>query len=244
MTLIESIRNPWVRLKVLKNNLSEKELQELTKRAFLYVVSKENAYKFQKRKALDDIISYCPDVVHSMSEREIFESFLLLCEESKRRNEIITPAELDWVGVYISFPGIRHNIECLIYCNLLRASSYWDELRKNAKFTITELEKVALAKQVLQDENVGSVRKAEIARELNEPVEKYVLSHFQKLLYDRHYDEAEALNVKNPQAVLEVVVRNIENHYLSDALEVIQRFLPERKDLAEEVRQMKIAFAK
>ncbi|MEI7749429.1 MAG: hypothetical protein WCJ25_00305 [Candidatus Moraniibacteriota bacterium] len=230
-------------MKVLKNNLSEKELQELTKRAFLFVVSGKNAFKFQKRKALDDIISHCPDAVDSIGDQEMYESFRSFCEESARRGEVVSPAELDWVSKYISDSDIRRDIEKLIYRILLCASSYWEKVRESPKFTITQAEKTELARQVLQSYDVGSVRQAELARELGVPAEEYILSHYKKLLYDRHFDEAEELKVNNPQAVLEVVVKNIENHYLSDALEVLLRFLPEREDLAEEVRQMKVAFS-
>ncbi|NTW45758.1 MAG: hypothetical protein HGB18_01730 [Candidatus Moranbacteria bacterium] len=156
---------------------------------------------------------------------------------------IVTPAELDWVGKYISDAKVRIDIEKLIYKNLLQADSYWDPLRKSTKFTITEDQKRELAKEVLRDEEVGLVRKIELAREYDEPNEAYIRVYLRKLLYDRHYDQAAALGANHPDVVIEVVRMNIENLYLSDAENVIRRFLPERKDLLREVRGIKKAFA-
>lgn len=240
--LIEGIKNPWYLFRTLQIELSAGEKRELAKKAFLYVTGNYNAFNYQKKRALDEIVEACPDVLITLSDKEMLESFRRLYQENEKKGEILSPTELDWTNKYIKSSHIRIEIERSIYRRLLSCSSHWDRLRKSFAWRILYQEKLKLVDEVLQDGRVDSKRKIELAQEFGKPKEGYVLAYYKKLLFDRNYDEAEGLNVNNPDIVFEVIVANINNGYFQEALDVVLIFLPERKDIAEEIRKIRNIF--
>lgn len=241
--LIDQVSDPLVRLKVLHSKLSDEERAALAKQAFLHVIAHHNAFKFQKKKVLDEIAQICPDIRDTISEEEMFNYFEDFCAEAKRRNEIVSTAELTWVNRYISSLEIRLLIEKLIYRTLLAASSHWNKLRWDFQWQFNDQEKLMLAREVLRDSRVSAKRKVEIAREFTEPGDDYLRAYYKKLLYDRHYEQAAALEVKSDEIVIEILIKNINYGYFRDALELAEKFLPHQPELAEEIKQIITAFA-
>lgn len=238
--LIERISNPWIKFKLLHlhPNTREEEKSSLAKQAFLFVISRCGAYQFKKEAVLDEIAEDYPEIV---SDQEMLESFQYFCqEEAERKNKIVSPAELNWINKFIRSAAIRVQAEKLIYRIILSASSYWDKMRKNFSWTISDDEKLKLVREVLLDKKVGFKRKFELAQEFNEPTDDFIRPYYRKLLYDRLYDKAEELGISDPQIVLDVVVANIDNGYFRDALEIVKRFLPEREHLVVEIEIQKI----
>jgi len=241
--LIDFISNPWFRFKVLHANLQgEEEKSQSAKKAFLHVIVRYNAYISQKEKILGEIAEVYPDITDAVSDEEILLYFQYFCQEARRRNEIVSPAELNWVNKFVRDDVIRVQIEKMIYRIVLGASSHWDKMRRSFTWTICESEKLELVHEVLLDKGVGSKRKMELAQEFGEPKDDFARSYYRKLLYDRHYDKAEELGLSDPEIVFDVIVANIDNGYFRDALNIAKRFLPERKDLAEEIQQIIAAF--
>ena len=240
--LIERISNPWFQFKVLQATLQGEEKSHLAKKAFLYVICRYNAYSSQKEKILNEIAEAYPDITEAACDEEMLEHFQYFCQEAKRRGEIVSPAELDWVNKFVRNTTIRVQIEKLIYRVVLGASSHWDKMRQGFSWTISDDEKLELVREVLLEKEVGSKRKLELAQEFGEPKNDFARPYYRKLLYDRHYDKAEELGVSDPEITLNVVVANIDNGYFRDALDIAQRFLPERKDLAGEIQQIIAVF--
>ena len=237
--LINHISNPWVRFKVLFATLQEeKEKIRMAKNAFLYVIANYNAFKFQKSKALNDIAGTYPNIVKMVCDKEILRHFRHFYNKMSRRKEIVTPSELDWVNRYVKDADIRTNIERSIYCVLLGASSYWNGVRQGFHWTISEKDKLELAREVLQIENLGSKRRMELAQEFGEPCEKFVNDYHRKLLRDKHYNQAEVLEVNDPDLFIDAIISNINNGRFGDALYIAQRFLPDREDIMKEIQQI------
>lgn len=234
--LIDHITNPLFRLRVLSSQGEERSL--LAKQAFLFIVRTRNAYDYQKENVLDEIAQGCPGLTEMISDEEMLVHFQHFCQEATRRGEITSTAELDWVSRYIRDPAIRMQIEKMIYRIFLIATSHWDRARWDYCWMISDSEQHQMVREVLLDKGLGSKRKLELAQEFDEPHEEFLRSYYQKLLYDRHYDKAESLGVSYPDLVYVVVVANMNAGYFRDALEVAQRFLPDRTDLTEEIQQM------
>lgn len=240
--LIERISNPWFRFKVLQATLQGEEKSHLAKKAFLYVIFGYNAHGSQKEKILNEIAEAYPEIREAVCDEEVLDHFQHFCQESKRKNEIVSPAELGWVNKFVRNAMIRVQIEKLIYRTILRASSHWDKMRQGFNWTISDDEKLELVREVLLDKGVGSKRKLELAQEFGEPEGDFSRSYYRKLLYDRHYDKAEELGVNNSEIVFNAIMANVDNGYFQDALDIAQRFLPGRKDLAEEIQQIMVVF--
>lgn len=234
--LIDRVTNPWIKFKVTFTTLQEEdEKQKLAKKAFLHVIANYSSYNFPKEKMLNEIIEAYPDVILVIYDSDLHECFDRLCRQAKERNQIVSPAELNWVNKYVRNAEIRNQIEKLIYRIVLGASSYWDKMRQAFNWTISDSDKLELVREVLQDENLGSQRKREVAQEFGEPEDKFISAYYKKLLYDRHYDQAEALGVSDSELVIDVIIKDINNGYVADALDVADRFLPDRKDIIEEL---------
>ncbi len=240
--LIERISNPWFQFKVLQATLQGEEKGHLAKNAFLYVINEYNAYSSQKEKILNEITETYPDITEAVCDEDMLEHFQYFCQKARRRNEIVSPVELDWVNKFVRNATIRVRIEKLIYRIVLGASSHWDKMRHDFSWTISDDEKLELVREVLLDKGVGSKRKLELAQEFGQPKDDFARPYYRKLLYDRHYDKADELGVSDSEIVLDVIVANVDNGYFRDALDIAQRFLPERKDLAEEIQQIIAVF--
>lgn len=237
--LIEHISNPWVKFKVLFTTLRVKEKKiQMAKDAFLYVITNYNAFNSQKTEMLDDIVRTYPKVVGVINDKEIFEHFLSFYSEMFERREIVSPSELDWVNKYIGNAEIRIKIEEFIYYKLLRVSSYWDGVRQGFNWTISKKDELELARKALQNRNVGSKRKMEIAQEFGEPDDKFVNAYYKKLLYDKHYNKADNLKVSDPGIVIDVIILNINAEHFQDAVDVARRFLPDNKGIIKETQQI------
>lgn len=234
--LIDRITNPWIQFKVTFKTLQEEdEKQKLAKKAFLYVVANYNAYDFPKEKMLNKIIEAYPDVILVIYDSDLHDCFDYLYRNAKERNQIISPAELSWVNKYIKNGRRCYQIEKQIYRMLLSASSYWDKIRQRFNWTILDGYKLELVREALQDENLGFKRRMELAQEFGEPKDEFVKAYYEKLLYDRHYDQAENLGISDSELVINVIIKDINNGYVADALDVADRFLPDRKDIIEEL---------
>ncbi len=247
--LIERADNPWIQFKVLWPDLERGQRSLLAKRAFLHLIARYDASRFQKEKSLAEIAELCPGILdpasgesHVVSDREILQAFRYLYQDAKRRREILSPEELTWARLYVKDREIYIIIEKMIYQLLLGASSHWDKIRGGFKWAISEEDKLKLARQALKDTRLGSKRKLEIAREFGEPEDDFATAYFRKLLWDRHYDKAQESGLSDPRIALEVVVDNINSGYFSDAFEIVRRFLPERTDLIQEIQRIKSAF--
>jgi len=81
-------------------------------------------------------------------------------------------------------------------------------------------------------------RKVELAEEFGEPKDKFINAYYGKLLYDRHYDQAEALGVSDPEIFIDAIIKDINNGYVADALDIADRFLPDQKDIIEEIHKI------
>lgn len=228
--LIDQITNPRIRFGVLRKAAQGKEMEDLATKAFFYVIEHYNAFDCQKEKILDEIIQSCPSIADSINGERVLESFKRFFQESERRREIIITEELCWVEKYVKDSSVITQIKKLIYRKLLSASSHQDYQRKTIDLSVED--ELEIVREVLQERSVGSKRKMEIAKEFGEPSEAFTRNYWKKLLYDRHYEKAESLG-NFPDVALDIIVENINNGYLLDALDVAERFLPERKGEVE-----------
>ena len=112
------------------------------------------------------------------------------------------------------------------------------KIRTEFEWTLTDKEKLEQVREVLQDESVGNKKKLELAKEFGEPTEEYSRPYFQKLLYDRHYDNASELGVSDFETIMEVILGNIDHGYFQDALDIAKRFRTDREDLADEIQKL------
>jgi len=239
--LIGRIDNPWIEFKVLFPTMKPGEEKALlAKKAFLYVIRTYSAFDdHQKAEMLDEIAQECPDTINDISHEEIHEQFFFLCRQLEGRHKIVSPVELEWVVKYIKIDGYRTDIEKAIYRGLLMASSHWDKMRHKFGWTISEKIRKELARTVLLTEDtVGSKRKLELAQEFGEPKDMFARDYFYKLLYDGHYGQAEKLGVNDSELVIYAIISKIKNEYLDDALNIANRFLPDRQDIIDEIKQI------
>lgn len=234
--LIEKISNHFVRFRVLGGDENAKE-------AFLYVVAAYDAYKFPKEKMLGCIVEECPEVFAEILEEvsfqtEIFKAFKLLYQNLLNRNELLSPAEFDWVSRYVKSQDLRKEMEKILYYSLLVASRHHDKVRRNFEWTIGEKDIEKIVKKILDNPSLRSKRKMEIAEEFDESSERFKIKYFKKLLWDRHYDKAEKLGINNSEVVLQVVLSNIDATYFEDAIQVASRFLSDSEGIVEEIKSI------
>jgi hypothetical protein len=233
--LIEQVTNQWVKYRVSGED---------PKGAFLYVVSHYGAYSHQKTKVLADFIKAHPDLRTRISDDELSESFRLLTDNLHSKNEVLSPAELEWITEYVVDVNSRRAMEVTIYQQLLEASDHWDKLRQTFAWTISNREQKEIASYVLARFAIGSKRKIQLAAEFGLPQDDtWFHGYFTRLLWDRHYNQAAALQLRNvDKVVIKVIVDNLNAGYLCDAIAVARRFLPDREDLAQELREIETAF--
>jgi hypothetical protein len=231
--LLELLTNLWIRFCVIGEGAKE---------AFLYVISAYGAFTHNKEKMLGKIVEKCPDVVSAISDDELFSAFNRLCKNLINKNEILSPAELTWASQYIKNPGIRKEMEKIIYRVVASGSDWWDGMRREYKWTLSEEEKISLVREILADPKVGSKRKTELAKEFGLEMKLDNLAYFRKLLWDRHYDKAAALGVADAdEIVISVIADNIDSGYIKDAADIAQQFIPKRKDIADEISRITAA---
>lgn len=230
--LVEKISNPWMKFKITGKSAKE---------AFLYVIYAYNAFAFDKKGMLGKIVEKCPDVLEALTEESILGAFKQFRQNAVRRGELISTAEFNWVSQYVKSPNIRKEIEKIVYYYMLSASSHHDELRQAFEWTINEEEIKGIVKDVLENPNLGSKRKMQVAKEFGEPSERFEREYLRKLLWDRHYDKAEAFDTKRDEVVISVILENINSGYVNDAAQIAARFLPDRQDIADEIQRIKIA---
>ncbi|EKE21075.1 MAG: hypothetical protein ACD_7C00362G0003 [uncultured bacterium] len=221
-----------MRFEVTGNNARE---------AFLYVIYAYNAFAFDKKAMLSTIVKKCPEVLNSLTEGDILGAFRDFYGNTIQRGEIMSPAEFEWVSQYVKDSYIRKEMEKLLYRSLLSASSHHDGTRHAFSWTINEDEKKEVANEVLENSNLRSKRKMQIAKEFNKPSEQFEIEYLHRLLWDRHYDKAEAFGIKNDEVVITVILENINAGYIGDAAEIASRFLPDRQDIADEIEKIKTA---
>lgn len=241
--LIEQITNPQIRFAIVKGKLGKAEKASLAKQAFLYIIEKYDACEFQKEKMFREIVEACPEIMESISDEEMKDSFQLFYENATKSGKIVSTEELKWIGKYVRDNQIRIMMERMIYHKFLRASSHWDKERREFKWSISKKEKAVLASEIICHFWPGNKRAMELAQEFGLPyIEDYRRGYFRKLLYDRHYDKAAELGVADEDTIIGVILSNIDNRYLHDALDVARRFLPDRNDVIEEIEQIVAAF--
>lgn len=235
----ERLTNDWYLFRILFPTLQVADDRiNLAREAFVHVVINYSSYSFQKKKVLDEIVGACPEVLKQITDDQIFKCFQLLCQRAKKRNEIVSTTELTWVTKYVKDSGIQIAIEKIIYHLLLGASSHWDVMRQSFSWTISADDKLELVRQILKDQDLGSKRKLELAIEFGEPTDDFARPYFRKLLYDCHYDQAEKLGVSSENIIIEIIVENINNGYVQDAIDIAKRFLPDQKELLEEIQRI------
>lgn len=234
----DRIENPFLIFRLFFCNLSEEKKEgirkepdaesiRLTKNAFLYVIENYNSYSSQKKRLLDEISSFCPKMLDELLDEEMLGVFYKFCKAMVKKNIIVSPAELDWVNFYIKGEKARIEIEESIYGLLLQTSSYWDKMRQNYNWSITEERRLEIVQEKLSSSNLGAKRKVELSEEFGESNESFKKEYFRTLLFDGHYKKAQSLGVNDPDTVMDCIVSAIEVHHFEMAREVAEKFQPE-----------------
>lgn len=238
--LIEKISNPWMKFNVIYKDLEQDKKFELAKEAFLFVIRTFNAYGYNKLVMLEKIESICPSVA-LIEPQLLFNTFQDLVSFEMRSEHIVTTAELKWIKKYIKDASLYIESEKMIYAVLLRASSQWDQVRHDFEWLISPHEKMEIASKSLETAiGIGICRKIEIVKEFDLVYSEFEINFYvESLLYSRKYDEVEKMGIKDDKVFLGVIISNINNGYINDALEVVRRFLPDREDLIKEIKQIK-----
>jgi hypothetical protein len=235
--LTERITNPWLKFK-MGLIVSGSDVKDL----IYWVIKYYNAFTFDKQAMLKEINDKFPRIVTEISDAGFLEAFYGLSRIALRRNEVLSPAELLWARDYVKDENVFKKMEEIIFRHLLMGSDHWDALRRETPWTISETEKNKIIRDVLfaGDVKMGAKRKMQLAQEINFPTNEYARAYFKRLLWDRHYGQAQELvkekGFVETDAALEVIVDNLNNMYTSDAFEIAQRFRP---DLVEEIEQIK-----
>lgn len=256
--LIKNVKNDYVRFRYFSNSdkwdkLTEKEKIELARLAFLWVVRNYDSYKFQKEKMLDDIVYVCPEVKGHLFPEDIWNEFKTFFRIFTERGGIVSPEELKWAKKHIAHETYLKQIEKKIYQSLLCGSSHWDKIRHEHKWSLSDEEKSDIARVTVVGGGLGNKRAMEIANEFHFPEleRNFVREYFKKLLWDRHLDKAEKIASENEDAlisdikeaiVLNIITKNIDALYLRDALEIAERMLPHKQQIAVEIKSIQQSF--
>lgn len=228
--LTEQITNAW-----LKYRLTGKDPKE----AFLHVIANRNAISFDKVEMLTDIVEKHPEILEVLSDADLYVAFMKLLEYSNSRREILSFVELNWVFKYVNDVKTRTKIKELIFLGFLKADHHWDESRVSFNWALPESRKKALAVQALEDPQLGSMRKMQLAQEFGLPADEYARDYFKTLLWGRHYVAAEVLHLSNTDGeVIEVIMDNLNSCHITDALDIAKRFLPLRSDIIAQLEEM------
>jgi len=235
--LVERLSNKWIRFLATGEDAKE---------AFLYVIRWRNASLLGKKvKILAEIVEKCPEIADAISDEDMFSAFEQLRCDSDKRHDILLLIELRWVNQYIRSADVRKKIEKVIYRSMVTFSDYFDPRRREFEWTLSLNEKIEIVKEVLADPEVGNRRKCELAEEFGLPEQLPLRNYFKKLLRDDHFDKAMALEINDPEAVIEVIVDLIdEGAWVIAASTLVQIFLPDRKDIADEISKIERALPK
>ncbi len=240
-----TINNPFLNFKMFFYSLSEEQKEklrenpdirsvELMKNAFLYITENFDSYTSNKKKLLNEIVSFCPKITGHLLDEEILSSFYRFCSAMVKKNSIVSPAELKWVELYVKNKEVQLEIEETIYNLLLQASSHWDKMRQGYKWNISKERRLKIVREKLFSTNLGAKRKMELAEEFSLSKKPFAEEYFRVLLYDGHYAKAQSLNVNNPEIVMDCIVSSLENYHFEKALEVAEKF---HQDLVPEVQK-------
>ncbi|MDP2651527.1 MAG: hypothetical protein Q8O94_00110 [bacterium] len=237
------INEPYIKFMLLADSVKESwEMDRLAKEAFLYIIATRHACKFNKVEMLGEIVEKCPDVVDGISDEEMVNHLKYLRNSEQKRSTLVSTPELEWVTKYVRTPEARQQAEKIIYLSMLRGDSYWDKRRHEYAWTISKDMQDVLILNSIQDKSIGSKRRIELAKEIDFPAEYLQRLYFRKLLWDRHYDNAAEVGMKNEEDVFIVASKNLNAGYFSDAFELVQRFLPARQDLIDEINRIRAVF--
>lgn len=233
--LKERIKGRWLRYRLTRED---------PEGTFYCVVANYSAFSHQKMAMLNSVVESNPDLKDKLSDETLLRCFKRLADGCVAGNEILSPAELEWVSVYVQKPVVRTTMEMIIYRALLQASAHWDKMRHAYNWSLTERGRKELAQEVLNSTSVSSKRKYQLAQEFCLPDEEFARKYFRRLAWDRHYDKAEGLNLLGSvveEAVIDVIVGNLESGHVRDAVEVAERFLSHRQDVIQELKEIQMA---
>jgi hypothetical protein len=238
------INEPYFRFIILVDTMGDLVARDrLAKDAFRHVLATRDACKSNKALILEDILAKCPHTLNGITDDEMLDSLRRLRDQMLNRGESISTSELKWVAKYMRNDRRRQEAEKIIYYVMLLGSSHWDESRRRYPWTISKQDQVALIGKAINSDSLGNKRRMELAKEIGVPTGELSRPYFRKLLWDQHYDKAAEVGMVNEEDVFAVVSDNLNAGYFRSALEIIQRFLPKRQDLIDEVERIIAAFS-
>lgn len=231
------ISNPYVMLLVRHSTLEETEKIELAKKAFLFIVAEYATTKKEKDKALEKINLICPDAIKMISDEALYECFRSFCLKTKKKNEIVSPAELSWAQKWVKNPDFLKLYESAIYLGLLKTSSHWDIMRHRFAWTLSENEKREIAQKLLACDDLDAKRKLEVAEEfqLTTSEHRFHDEYLVKLLVSKHFNQADKIGIGKPDVYLEAIAQLIDAELPFDALEIAELYLSDHKELIDEI---------
>lgn len=237
------VRDQYFRFMLLADTLGDSALKDsMARKAFLWVIATRDACRFDKMAILDKILEKCPDAIDGIEDDTMVEALKALRINMRRRGELMSVPELKWVAKYIRTKEARQEAEKIVFSSMLLGGSSWDKIRHEQTWTIPKSVCVKLILEALKDEQLGSKRKIELAKEIKVPTEEYERRYFRKLLWDRHYDVATRVGMKKDEDVFLVVQQNLDAGYFTDALDMVRRFLPDKSDLVSEIERIIASF--
>lgn len=237
------ISNPYIKFRLLAdhspNSIKEsKEKEHLAKEAFLHIIATKNGCKFDKVGMLAEIVGKCPNVIDGICDEEMIDDLKSLRDNEGNRSLLISTPELDWVRIYIRQEELRQKAEEIVYASMLRGDSHWDKDRHEYPWTLSKSQREYLINEAFMEKGLRGKRRMELAKEAGvsaEGISEIKRPYFCKLLWDRHLDEAKEIGMSNEEDVLFIAQKNLNAGSLTDALDLINAFLPDRKDLIKEI---------
>ena len=237
------ITEPYLRFRLLVDSEDDAaEKDRLANKAFVHIIATRHGDNFDKTGMLDRIVEKCPNVTKDLSDKDMIDCLKYLQNNERRRGTLVSTPELGWVNKYVQTPSARQDAEKIVYLSMLQGDSHWDKARHEYSWTISKDTQTDLIRETIQSDSIGSKRKIELSEEIGAPTEDLKRPYFRKLLWDRHYDIAAKVGMTNEEDVLIVVSKNLNAGYFSDALAIVERFLPARQDLIDEIKQIIAVF--
>jgi len=211
----------------------------MARAAFLFVIGRYDSFKFNKKEMLEEIVQKCPEVLEVITDDELLQGFKQHIANNNRGNAVTSTADMKWISRYIKDEGKRYEAEKMLFTALLLTS--WGKMRREFNWTISAEDCIQLVRDALKDQNSQWWQcKMDLAIEFGEPADEYARNLYCKLLYENEYDAAAALGIKDSDDITITVVTNMVcNGFLRHADRVAKRFLPHRKDIIDEVEQLK-----
>lgn len=230
MKLIDQIKNVWVRYVLTGENPTA---------AFLYVVATYKVALSEKVKILYNIVRVHPEVLTDLTDEKIHNAFSKLVASCQSRKEWFLFDELVWVRRYVKHPDFRSQIEEDIFQLSLMATDRHDDIRRAFKWTISETAKKNVVEGLLRVSDLCSKRKVQLAHEFGLPLGDYAYDYFETLLWGRHYATAEALDLKDTDdTAIRAIIEKLDVGQPDDALNIAERFLAHRPEIAAEVKEI------